>query len=212
MIFNISWLEWLGYLSSVIVAISLTMSSIIKLRWLNLIGGITFAIYGFLIGSLPVGFLNSFIVGINSYYLIKIYAKKEAFKLLKVNILDSYLNYYLDYNKSEIKHFFPGFILVNLSKNKENTLIFNLLHDDAVAGVFIGIKNQNTLNVVLDYVSAPFRDFKPGEFLYQHNKALFAEHEINKIEVTTDNIHHINYLIKMNFKLEQNGIYSLSII
>lgn len=211
MLFNISWLEWLGYLSSVIVAISLTMSSIIKLRWLNLIGGIAFTVYGFMIGSLPVGFLNSFIVGVNIYYLVKIYAKKEAFKLLRINLSDSYLNYYLDFNKSEIKHFFPGFTLVNLSDNNEKTLIFNLLRDDAVAGVFIGIKNENTLNVVLDYVSAPFRDLKPGEFLYQHNRAIFTEHDINIIEITTDNIQHINYLTKMNFKLKQNGIYSLTL-
>jgi len=211
MLFNISWLEWLGYLSSLIVAISLTMSSIIKLRWLNLVGGIAFTVYGFMIGSLPVGFLNSFIVCVNIFYIVKIYSKKEAFKLLKINFSDSYLNFYLDYNKNEIKHYFPGFTLINLSDKKENLLMFSLLRDDVVAGVFIGVKNENTLNVVLDYVSAPFRDLKPGEFLYQHNKALFEEYEINKFEVTTDNDNHINYLIKMNFKLEQNGIYSLTL-
>ena len=64
MLLNISILEWLGYLSSVIVAISLTMSSIIKLRWFNLVGAAAFSFYGFMIGSLPVGFLNLFIVWI----------------------------------------------------------------------------------------------------------------------------------------------------
>jgi len=211
MLFNISWLEWLGYLSSVIVAISLTMSSIIKLRWLNLVGGIAFAFYGFMIGSLPVGFLNSFIVCVNIYYLIKIYAKKEAFKLLKINFSDSYLNYYLDYNKNEIKQFFPAFTLVNLSDEKENVLIFSLLRDEVMAGIFIGIKNNNTLTVVLDYVSAPYRDLKPGEFLYQHNKPFYAENKIHRIEISTDNEHHINYLKKMNFNLEQNGMYSLEL-
>jgi hypothetical protein len=188
------------------------MSSIIKLRLLNLVGGIAFAFYGFMIGSLPVGFLNSFIVGVNIYYLVKIYAKKEAFKLLKINFSDSYLNYYLDYNKNEIKHFFPEFTLINLSDGKENVLIFSLLRDEVVAGIFIGIKNENTLTVVLDYVSAPFRDLKPGEFLYQHNKAFFVDNEIHRIEISSDNEQHINYLKKMNFNLGQNGIYSLSTI
>ncbi len=212
MLFNISWLEWLGYLSSVIVAISLTMSSIIKLRLLNLVGGIAFAVYGFMIGSLPVGFLNTFIVCVNIFYLYKIYAKKDVFKLLKINFSDSYLNYYLDYNKNEIKQFFPGFTLVNLSDEKENVLIFSLLRDEVIAGVFIGIKSNNTLTVVLDYVSAPYRDLKPGEFLYHQNNAFFMENEIHRIEISSDNEDHINYLKKMNFKLEQNGIYSLSTI
>jgi hypothetical protein len=81
-----------------------------------------------------------------------------------------------------------------------------------VAGIFIGIKNENTLTVVLDYVSAPFRDLKPGEFLYQHNKAFFVDNEIHRIEISSDNEQHINYLKKMNFNLGQNGIYSLSTI
>lgn len=77
MLFNVSWLEWLGYLSSFIVAISLTMSSITKLRWLNLLGGVLFTVYGFMIGSLPVGFLNLFMIGVNLYHLVKIYSKRN---------------------------------------------------------------------------------------------------------------------------------------
>jgi len=73
MLFNVPYIEWLGYLSSVIVAISLTMSSITRLRWLNLVGGISFAIYGFMIGSFPVGLLNVFMIGVNLYHLRKIY-------------------------------------------------------------------------------------------------------------------------------------------
>ena len=42
MLFNISWLEWVGYVSSVLVAVSLTMSSIKKLRWYNLMGAAIF--------------------------------------------------------------------------------------------------------------------------------------------------------------------------
>lgn len=211
MLLNISILEWLGYLSSVIVAISLTMSSIIKLRWFNLIGAAAFSFYGFMIGSLPVGFLNFFIVCINIFYLIKIYSQKEAFHILNVKYSDNYLNYFLDFNKDEIKQFFPGFTRINLSDNSDNILIFKLLRDCVVAGVFIGIKNENTLTVVLDYVSAPYRDLKPGSFLYKQNKIMFNENGIDKIKIITDNKQHINYLKSMNFKSEQNNTYYLSL-
>lgn len=76
---NINWLEWLGYLASLIVLISLLMNSIIKLRWINLLGSSIFSLYGFLIGALPVGFMNLGIVLINIYHLVKIYHSKEYF-------------------------------------------------------------------------------------------------------------------------------------
>ena len=67
MLFNISWLEWVGYVSSVLVAVSLTMSSIKKLRWYNLMGAAIFSFYGFAIQAYPVGVLNLFIVLANVY-------------------------------------------------------------------------------------------------------------------------------------------------
>lgn len=57
--------EWLGYIASLIVLISLLMSSVKKLRWINLLGSLTFAVYGFLINALPVAVMNAGIVGIN---------------------------------------------------------------------------------------------------------------------------------------------------
>ncbi|WP_138417511.1 YgjV family protein [Aquibacillus sediminis] len=70
---NIDWLEWLGYLASFIVLVSLLMSNILKLRWINLLGSGLFSLYGFLIGALPVGFMNLGIVFINIYYLVQLY-------------------------------------------------------------------------------------------------------------------------------------------
>ena len=71
MFHGISWIEWFGYAASIVVAISLTMSSIVKLRWFNLTGAMMFSSYGFIIGALPVGFLNLFIVVINVVHLAR---------------------------------------------------------------------------------------------------------------------------------------------
>ena len=65
--------EWVGYLASVVVAISLMMSNIKKLRWWNLIGAALFVAYGLAIGALPVALVNFFIVLIDAYYLVKLY-------------------------------------------------------------------------------------------------------------------------------------------
>ena len=67
---NPQWVEWIGYLASFLVLISLLMSSILKLRWINLLGSTIFSIYGFIIGSLPVAFMNMGTAFINIYYLL----------------------------------------------------------------------------------------------------------------------------------------------
>ncbi|GIU09775.1 YgjV family protein [Shewanella morhuae] len=70
--------EWIGYLASVVVAISLTMSNIKKLRWWNLIGAALFVAYGIAISAYPVALVNFFIVLIDAYYLIKLYRETDS--------------------------------------------------------------------------------------------------------------------------------------
>ncbi|MCK4513815.1 MAG: hypothetical protein KAU31_01090 [Spirochaetaceae bacterium] len=35
---TINWLDWFGYAASVVILVSLTMTSIVRLRWTNLAG------------------------------------------------------------------------------------------------------------------------------------------------------------------------------
>ncbi|ACK47877.1 YgjV family protein [Shewanella baltica] len=70
--------EWVGYLASVVVAISLMMSNIKKLRWWNLIGAALFVAYGVAIGAYPVALVNFFIVLIDIYYLVKLYREADS--------------------------------------------------------------------------------------------------------------------------------------
>ncbi|GGI76083.1 membrane protein [Shewanella hanedai] len=70
--------EWIGYLASVVIAISLMMSDIKKLRWWNLIGAALFVAYGLAIDAIPVALVNFFIVLIDAYYLVKLYKKEHT--------------------------------------------------------------------------------------------------------------------------------------
>ena len=72
--------EWGGYLASVVVAISLMMSNIKKLRWLNLLGATLFVAYGMAIQAYPVAAVNFFIVLIDAYYLVVIYREQLSQK------------------------------------------------------------------------------------------------------------------------------------
>ena len=76
-------LELVGYAASVLIAISLMMSSILRLRILNLVGAAMFSAYGFLIGAIPVGVLNGAIVLVNVYHLIRMLRTKEYFRRIE---------------------------------------------------------------------------------------------------------------------------------
>ena len=68
--------EWVGYLASVLVAISITINGGIYFRILNLTGSVCFLIYGIIIGSWPVTIINVYGIGINIFHIIKIMKNK----------------------------------------------------------------------------------------------------------------------------------------
>lgn len=69
--FGIPLIEWVGYLASILIAISMFMKNIIKLRFINLIGCILFTIYGFIIKAYPVAIVNTIIAFTNIYYIYR---------------------------------------------------------------------------------------------------------------------------------------------
>lgn len=75
--FEISLTEWVGYLASLVLMISFLMKNIITLRIINSIGAILFVVYGImLVISWPIIITNTFILGVNVYYLAKHYKVK----------------------------------------------------------------------------------------------------------------------------------------
>lgn len=68
--------ELLGYAASIMVALSLTMKDIVKLRVLNFIGCALFTAYGLMIDSWPVVLTNGFIACVNVYFLTKMWRAK----------------------------------------------------------------------------------------------------------------------------------------
>jgi len=70
---NIALIEYVGYLASILIGVSMFMKDIVKLRFINLVGAILFTVYGFIIKSYPVAIVNLIISFTNIYYLFKIY-------------------------------------------------------------------------------------------------------------------------------------------
>lgn len=195
-------LEWVGYLASVIIAVSMTMNSILKFRWINLAGAVTFSMYGFLIGAWPVGFLNGFIAFVDIYYLYQIYSKKEIFEILEVRADNKYLLRFLQFHDKEIQKFFPGFVY----KPEMNTISFFILRDMAVAGIFLAHREKDhCLSVGLDYVIPAYRDFKNGKFIYLRLRKRFIADGFTKVISESNSKQYAMYLKKLGFSQNSDG-------
>lgn len=202
--------ELIGYIASLLVAISLMMSNIIQLRIVNLIGAAIFSVYGILIGSIPVAVMNGFIVVINIYYLTQIYSAVEYFQLLKVSSGSEYLETFLKFYRDQINIFQPGFY----SNSRDEDLNIFVLRDMVPAGLLVGKKMEGgTLKVELDFVVPQYRDFKIGIFLFEENKPFFKERGIHQIVATPGSQKHNEYLEEMGFSFEdrKEDLYRLKI-
>ena len=190
-------LEIVGYVASVLVAISLMMSSILRLRIINLVGSLAFTVYGVLIHAYPVAVVNALIVLINLYYLRQMLGSRaEYFRLLRMQPDSEYLRYFLDFYRGDIQRFLPGFT----HTPAPGQVIAFILRDMVPAGLFIGeMTGDGALRVVLDFVIPQYRDFKTGRYLFTDQVAFFRELGVREIQSAPGSKEHSEYLRRMGF-------------
>jgi GNAT superfamily N-acetyltransferase len=194
--------DYFGYFASTVVAISLLMSSIIRLRWVNMVGSLLFTTYGVLIQAYPVALLNFCIVCINIYHLTKIYSKKEHFKLVSIPVDSQYFTEFLSFHETEIRKFFPNFRATRMV----NEACFFVLRDAHVAGIFLAQPlEKDTLLITLDYVIPEYRDFKVGQFVFNECPERFRKLGYNCLASALHTETHNKYLLKMGFTESQVG-------
>lgn len=71
------FLEIFGYIGSGLILLSMMMTSVEKLRWFNISGSVISMIYGAIMGTWPVVFLNVGTISINVVQIIRLHRKKE---------------------------------------------------------------------------------------------------------------------------------------
>ncbi len=210
---NLNWVEIVGYVASVVVAVSLMMSSIVNLLWYNLFGDALFSAYGFIINAYPVALLNGFIAFADVYYLIRMYRTSEFFTMQQVNSTSEYLHYFIEFFKDDIANYFPEFT----SKKEKTLTYFYLLRNVSIAGIVAGEKaNDGYFHVYLDYVSPEYRDLKLGKFFFGNIHEYFKKEKIKGFTAHAFNAEHEKYLLKMGFQFKKTSqnykSYKLDII
>lgn len=193
--------ELIGYAASILVAISLMMSAIVKLRVVNMIGALTFSVYGALIESIPVAAMNGFIVLINIYYLMKIYRDEEYFQLLEEDEKSNYTRAFLNFYRDHIKTYQPSYCF-----DKSYNFSLFILRDMVPAGLVQGnIDKKGVLTIDLDFVIPNYRDFKIGKYLFTEKLNFFRSRDIKAIRTSAGNKDHNDYLERTGFVRTKTG-------
>jgi hypothetical protein len=158
-----NWIELIGYIGSGLIAISMMMGNIWRLRWLNLIGGVVFTTYGVLLQSAPVALLNGFIVAINVYHLIQLTRQRDYFTLAELHQQSVFRDKFLEYYRADIERYYPGFDWNKLNNPQSVFVLRNLMPVKLLA---YEVRADGTVMILMDYVIPNYRDLKNAGFVF----------------------------------------------
>lgn len=191
-----TWFEIVGYAGSALVAASLTMRSIWWLRWVNLFGAATLAVYGALIDALPVLLLNGFITVVDALYLVSLARRRDSFSFVAVPTDSPYLRELLRFHRDDIARLFPGFDLDRCTRPQVRLILRNMLP----VGVFVCEPTGGGVATVrLDYVVPGYRDFKNAHFAYAAARETLRNAGLHTFEATSTVRGHRRYLKRLGF-------------
>lgn len=189
--------ELLGYLASVLVAVSLMMRSVTRLRMVNLMGAICFSAYGFLIGSMPVAGMNAFIAAINVYHLAKLLRAESTFAVIEVRPDAANLRAFVEFHAADLSRFFPP---QRWRTIPDDARTFMILRDAAPIGLVVAARaDERTLRIDVDYVVADYRDLKPGRHFYERHAPQLKHDGITRLTAESPSPQHAGYLREMGF-------------
>ena len=194
---NISWVEWVGYLASVVVAISLTMTNIRRLRWINLAGALTFTFYGYLLELYPILVVNAFIVGVNLYYLIRISFTREQFHLIPISWDTSiFLPRFIEFYLADIHKHFPDIDVEALRQHRPIFISRNVVP----VGLFIYERQEEgIIRIHLDYEIPMYRDFESARYFFHEFREMMKEKGFHTYITYCETAVHQRYLRRMKF-------------
>ena len=188
-------LQAVGYFSTLLVLVSFLMTSVVKLRLVNLIGSGIFVVFALLTKSYPTAIMNIGICAINIYFLIRLMKSKSLTTMLPIETDNAYLKTFLDFYEEDIKIYFPEF-----KPEEPDQKAYFVYYDMNPVGLIMGRKtDEGSLDITLDYTTPKYRDASVGRFLYPQ---LLGEEGYTALELRNPSEKHEKYLQKIGFRKE----------
>ncbi len=197
-------IELVGYLGSALVVISMLMTSVIRLRLINLVGCVIFTIYALIIKSYPTAAMNFFLVGINIYHLLRLMRTKRHYDLIRSDAKDGYFTYLLETSLEDIGRWFPEFRCSEAAERADVAYLVSC--DRNPAALFLGAKTgEGEMEVLLDYSTPVYRDTTVGRFLYGELAKAGWQTLVFRMKAPD----HIAYMERMGYRADGEGGYVL---
>ncbi|MBL0357248.1 MAG: YgjV family protein [Chitinophagaceae bacterium] len=194
---------YFGYLASLCLIIALLVNNDLKFRWYNTLGNVFFITYAIILSAFPVLLTNLILLGINVYYLVKIYRRQENFDMLEFNGDEKLAQKFLQFYQKDIAAYFPEFKQESMQQN----LNFVITRDLVIANMFsANISANGDATVSLNYTLEKYRDYKVGTYIFEKERDHLIEKGIQRIVYTkVVNKNHRQFLTVMGFKKEMIG-------
>ena len=193
------WLEAAGYLGSALVLASFLMTSVVRLRIVNMAGSLISFVYALIIRSYPLALMNCALVLINLFFLWKIRHAKNEYVLIETPTDDPVLTHFLEEYGDDIRTCFPG---IDLSGEKNYSCL--ILCEDAPAGIILGRRSGSRCDLILDYSLPRYRDYSLGRFLL----TALPEKGIRELAYNGSLTEkHLKYLEELHFKRQEDGSF-----
>lgn len=160
------WLEAVGWIGSAVLVWSLLQTQLHRLRLINLVGCVVLIGYNLAVGVWPMVGLNVVLAVINVVHLSRMSRQRHdaaAYEVLEVDGDDHYLRHVLRVHEADIRRHNPSFVHDPFTGDPS----FLVLKGDATVGVVLMRDlGDGRAQLLLDYVTPPYRDLSPGEFVF----------------------------------------------
>ncbi len=189
--------EIFGYIGTALVIVSMMMTSLLKLRIINILGSVISLIYSLICNTWPIVIMNLCLILINVFQIIKQYNYTKNIKIKKLNQLDQSILLFIDYHKEKINELFSQYLL-DLNKKE----IFAFYNNYQIVGIIIGTKKDNIFNIEIMYFEESYKYIINKNFLLD----FLLSDNISLLSINKFNMNHIKKLEKLGFNLQNNSL------
>ncbi len=186
------YLEIFGYIGTALVVFSMMMTSLIKLRVINICGSIISAIYSALCNAWPIAVMNFCLILINSFQIMQKIRNKRRYGHLQLSVDDPTLQYFLALYSENIEKIFPNYRL----QARSDTEIHMIYVGSEAVGVLVGTRVSDAYRIEMDYVIPKYRDLAVGKFLFP----ILKEQGIDMLTAPWGDPKHNRYLFRLGFE------------
>lgn len=207
------WLDALGWAGSAVLIVSLSLSNVLRFRALNLLASLMLTAFNVALGIWPMVAMNGVIALINVWYLVRLLRTRDdatAYDVVTVEPTSEYLAHLLQVHRADVERHNPGFDLPALlatarpSDAVEGCVVWAFLvlrGDETVGVVLLCDRGDGVARVELDYVTARFRDFSPGTFVYRRDGRL-ASLGLTRLLASRRMTDRGDYFVRVGFHVE----------